>query len=361
MSGKLTYLGEIFQVTEEHEDIVDAVLTKGRELGSQRIYFESADFEVKGSAILERHEILSPNSVPERLRLDNILLRHHNLSTQQAQLYQDLMVKADFTYAAAISQLDHQMRQSGVETTLSWLEQIATEMAQCDVGIEDALHSQNRGEAIPPTYGFHKIDNIYENSYREKDWLEKQPLLIQRLITTPKRCRTIEQLAKLGKKCYQAQTETNPTDYQQVYLSLSNSHQEVFWTEYNARKRELLRVKPKDFSDTSKGLISLITKSDDYCLGKMKARLVRIQKGQMRIRDPPSPLEWNLIWNHYKQREYELKHPLPEVPDGYCRCGYCYQKGGAMYRPKIDLITGKREPQYNTSAKILHCLSCDGR
>ncbi|MBC8236089.1 hypothetical protein H8E77_41615 [bacterium] len=118
MNRKQTYLGSIFHVTEQYEDIVDAVLTKGTEV--DRTYFESDDFEVKGSAILERHEIRSPGGVPERLRLDNILLRHHNLSTQQAQLYQDLMVKADFTYAAAISQLDHQQthhhQQNGISS-----------------------------------------------------------------------------------------------------------------------------------------------------------------------------------------------------------------------------------------------------
>ena len=58
----LTYLGEIFHVTEEYEDIVDAILTKGSELShGQRLYFESADFEVQGNAILKRHENLSPD------------------------------------------------------------------------------------------------------------------------------------------------------------------------------------------------------------------------------------------------------------------------------------------------------------
>jgi len=33
---------------------------------------------------------------------------------------------------------------------------------------------------------------------------------------------------------------------------------------------------------------------------------------------------------------------------------------GEMYRPKIDLVTGKQAPEYNKSTKILHCLSCDG-
>jgi hypothetical protein len=358
---KHTYLGRIFHVTEQHEDIVDAILTKGRELGSQRLYFESADFEVKGSSILERHEILSPDGVVERLRIDNILLRHRNLSKQQAQLYQHLMVKADFTYSAAISQTDKLIRESGAEKTLSWLETIAQEMAKCDIGKDDALHPDNREEeAIPPTYGFHRIDNIYESGHKEIDWLETQPLPVQRLITTPRRCKTIQQLSKLGKKCFEAKTEKNPAEYQQVYLSLSNSQQEVFWTEYNSKKRQLLFIRADDISDTAIGLMSIIYKSDEATLSKTKARLTKIQKGQIKVRDPPDYKEWNLIWNHYKQQEYELQHPLPEIPQAYSRCGYCYRRGGEMYRPKMDLFTGKRMPEYNTSTKVLHCLSCDG-
>ncbi len=50
--ARLTYLGEIFHVTEEYEDITDAVLTKGRELSpGKRLYFESADFEIEGNSI----------------------------------------------------------------------------------------------------------------------------------------------------------------------------------------------------------------------------------------------------------------------------------------------------------------------
>jgi hypothetical protein len=50
---RLTYLGNIFYVSEEYQDIVDAIITKGSELPpGHRLYFESADFEVQGGAIL---------------------------------------------------------------------------------------------------------------------------------------------------------------------------------------------------------------------------------------------------------------------------------------------------------------------
>jgi hypothetical protein len=345
----LTYLGGIFQVTEEYEDIVDAVLTKGRELESRRIYFESADFEVKGSSILQRHEILSPDGVPERLRIDNILLRH-KMSKQQAAKYKEYMLKAGFDYSQAILYFDHRIKKEGAEHTLSWLEMIALEMKACDVGEDDASNQ----EAIPATYGFHKVDSIYPEP--QQDWLEKQPHLVKRLITTPKRCKTIEQLKRLGKKCYQAANENNPADYQKVYLSLTNPQQEVFWDAYNQRKRELMSV--RELTNAAQALISQIYANDKASLPKIKAKLVRIQKGQFKLRDPPTKEEWNIIWNHYRQREYELNHPLPEVPEGSSRCGYCYQKGGVMYQPKMEVVTGKM-PIYHGQQR-LHCLSCTG-
>ena len=139
-----TYLGKIFHVSEEYEDIVDAVITKGRELSKgKRLYFESADFEIRGNAILERHENLSPDEVPARLRIDNILMRHRNINHQQAGLYKSYMLRGGFTYQGAISETDKMIRKEGIGYALSWLEMMATEMEGCDVGKNDALHSSN--------------------------------------------------------------------------------------------------------------------------------------------------------------------------------------------------------------------------
>src|SRR5512137_1778617 len=95
----LTYLGQIFHVTEEYEDITDAIFTKARGLSpSKRLIFESADFEVQGNAILERHPILSPDSTPDQLRLDRIAMRHKYLNIEQVKQYKDYMLRAGFTY-----------------------------------------------------------------------------------------------------------------------------------------------------------------------------------------------------------------------------------------------------------------------
>ena len=297
----LTYLGEIFYVTEEFEDIVDAVLTKGSQLShGQRLYFESADFEVQGNAILKRHENLSPDGVPARLRIDNILMRHRNLNHEQAQAYKSYMLRAGFTYPAAISYADTMLRKEGTASALSWLETMATEMEACDVGENDALHSSNIEEAVPATYGFHKIDDMFEPEY-EMPWMLRQPNLVQRLITTPERCNNLYQLRKLGKACYEAVKAPDPARYQKVYTSMSNTQKSVFWDAYNQRKKELVGKIP--LGETSKALIKRIYNSSKYDLPRLKANLVRLQKGQIKVRDPPSEEEWEVVWNHFSQRE----------------------------------------------------------
>ena len=293
----LTYLGKIFYVSEEYEDIVNAIITKGSELShGERLYFESADFEVQGNAILERHENLSPDGVPARLRIDNILMRHRSLNHEQAGLYKSYMLKAGFTYPAAISETDKMIRKEGVVYTLSWLETMATEMEACDVGKDDALHSSNKGEAVPATYGFHKVDSVYIGEI-EMPWNLKQPNLVQRLISTPERCKSLNQLKNLGKACYEAVKTSAPELYQKTYTSMTNTQRSVFWDAYNHRKRKLMeKVK---LSSTAKALIKRIYGSKKYDLPRLKANLVRLQKGQIKVRDPPDEQEWEVIWWHY--------------------------------------------------------------
>ena len=296
----LSYLGEIFYITEEYEDIVDAVLTKGSTLSQgQRLYFESADFEVRGSAILQRHENLSPDGIPERLRVDNILLRHRHLNREQAVAYKDYMLRAEFTYPAAIAYADTLVRKEGAASALSWLEMIATEMESCDIGEDDFLHSSNKDETVPATYGFHKVDDMYIGDM-EMPWMLKQPKLVKRLISTPERCRNLTQLSNLGKGCYEAQKENKPAEYQQAYLSMTNNQKSVFWDAYNHRKRELMES--IELSDTANALVKRIYRSRKHELPRLKANLVRLQKGQIKVKEPPLEEEWDVLWWYYTKR-----------------------------------------------------------
>ena len=135
----------------------------------------------------------------------------------------------------------------------------------------------------------------------EMPWILKQSDLVRRLMGTPERCRNLTQLRNLGKGCYEAQKAKEPAPYQTVYTSMTNNQKSVFWDNYNRRKRELIRIIP--LSDTAKALVKRISGSRRNELPRLKANLVRLQKGQVKVRDPPNDQEWEVIWYHFTQRE----------------------------------------------------------
>jgi hypothetical protein len=85
---------------------------------------------------------------------------------------------------------------------------------------------------------------------------------------------------------------------------MSNVQRTVFWDAYNKRKREIMESIP--LSDTAKALVKRITGSRKNELPRLKANLVRLQKGQIKVRDPPSEEEWEVIW-------YKFTHAQPRA------------------------------------------------
>jgi len=82
---------------------------------------------------------------------------------------------------------------------------------------------------------------------------------------------------------------------------MTNNQKSVFWDAYNNRKRELVGKIP--LGETSRALIKRIYNSSKHDLLRLKASFVRLQKGQIKVRDPPREQEWDVIWWHYGKRE----------------------------------------------------------
>lgn len=358
-----TRWGGIFHVTEEQEDIVDAVLTKGRSLsGADRLLFESSDYQVSGNTILERHENLSPDGVPESIRLDNLLLRFPDIPKDQLFHYKHLLLETELTYPVAVRLLHRTVRRDGIEPTLSWLESVADAFVQdcsADPDVLDVQREQLEEELGMPTYGYHKVGEMFESDTPEVEWLDRQPHLVQRLITTPERCNSLSQLKLLGKRCYEADAQTpgKLANYQQVYVSMSNAQRAVFWGYYHIRKSQLQPRKPA--TPTALALMQRIENADGKSLRRFKATLYKMQHGQIRLRELPADYEWNTLWSKVREMEYAMDGNEPEEaqpPDGYSRCGYCYVSGGEMYRP----VEGTSLPtaRYESSRNVCHCLDC---
>ena len=58
-----------------------------------------------------------------------------------------------------------------------------------------------------------------------------------------------------------------------------------------------------ELSATAKALVKRITRSRKHELSRLKANLVRLQKGQIKVRDPPSDEEWEAVWWHHMRQE----------------------------------------------------------
>ena len=103
----------------------------------------------------------------------------------------------------------------------------------------------------------------------------------------------------MNMKQYYVYIMTSPSGT--LYTGMTNNQKSVFWDSYNQRKRQLMEK--ITLSDTAKALVKRIYKARSQELLKLKANLVRLQKGQIKVRDPPTPEEWNVVWWHYSKRE----------------------------------------------------------
>ena len=81
---------------------------------------------------------------------------------------------------------------------------------------------------------------------------------------------------------------------------MTNTQKSVFWDAYNGQKRKLMES--IQLSDTAKALVKRVYNSRKPDLPRLKANLVRLQKGQIKVRDPPKKEEWDVVWWHYVSR-----------------------------------------------------------
>ena len=298
---RLTYLGEVFHVTEEDEDIVDAILTHGSALSDgKRLLFESADFEVKGGVILQRHE-RTYDGTSAKLRVDTILRRHPSLTKEQAQLYQQYMLQAGWTNDKLIHQMDMWIKRRGIEPALGWLSQMAMEMQKLETPRDDALSKIDRDgeeEKGIPTYGYHRVDTIYEQE--QPSWMERQPHRVRFLLEKPLRCRTLKELKVLGKECYNAENAPQKTTRQRLFTTLTNEQKTVFWDHYHLMQAHLLRRIPLGL--TARAFLAKIKGAKSLArLKGIGSYLFRVSKGTVRVVNPPSFEEWTIIFGAYHE------------------------------------------------------------
>ena len=124
---------------------------------------------------MERHEN-TYDGIPAKLRGENILRRHSNITKEQALLYQKYMLQIQWTSNKLVNQMDVWIKKRGIEPALKWLSVMASEMQSLETPEHDALsqvyHDEEEEKGVP-AYGFHKVDTVYERE--EPDWMGRQP------------------------------------------------------------------------------------------------------------------------------------------------------------------------------------------
>ena len=167
-----------------------------------------------------------------------------------------------------------------IEKALIYFEKLATELAQCEAP-EFEENEQYSGNTI----AYHRIGKEAEVT----SWLERQSSKFRALITRVHSA-SREQLKQIGSEVYN----------QTVSLKLTHDQTSVFWSEYNMRKRKLL--KQVRLGNTTQGILKRIKDAGNN-LGAIGAFLYKAQKKQVKLSDPPGEAEWTTIWEAYRLKK----------------------------------------------------------
>ena len=96
----------------------------------------------------------------------------------------------------------------------------------------------------------------------------------------------LDRLICMGKEAYQ--------------LSMTKDQAGVFWTEYNIQKARLeSKIK---LGPVARIFIKRIAKANGN-LASLGAYLYKVQKGEVKVANPPTTHEWKLIWKAYQERK----------------------------------------------------------
>ena len=101
-----------------------------------------------------------------------------------------------------------------------------------------------------------------------------------------------EALRDLGKRVYA--------------LDLARDQAGVFWYEYRKTERRIMTEIGKSLSISARRLLHQVRNANGN-LAALGARLFKIQRGDIKMADPPAKHEWIVIWEVYHDRQTELR------------------------------------------------------
>lgn len=139
-------------------------------------------------------------------------------------------------------------------------------------------------EEIPDLYAYHVIGYDELTEAMELTWEERQPRSYKSLLGKVRGIADLDALRDLGKKVYA--------------LGLSRDQAGVFWYEYRKSEQRILAALKKSLGVSALRLLQQVRNANGN-LAALGARFFKIQRGAVKMADPPKKHEWIIIWEAY--------------------------------------------------------------
>ena len=205
------------------------------------------------------------------------------------------------------------VKAKGIEAGVAYFEHIAMKLAEVEVSWDheaaeplqtDADDDADDGfepsgdpdeayrEEIPDLYAYHVIGYDELAEAMDLTWEERQPRSYKGLLRKVRCIADLDALRDLGKRVYA--------------LDLARDQAGVFWYEYRKTERRIMAEIGKSLSISARRLLHQVRNANGN-LAALGARLFKIQRGDVKMADPPRKHEWIVIWEAYHDQQAAIR------------------------------------------------------
>ena len=205
------------------------------------------------------------------------------------------------------------VKAKGIEAGVAYFEHIAINLAEVEVSWDldagEPLQDETDDDAddgfepsgdpddtyreeIPDLYAYHVIGYDELAEAMDLTWEERQPRSYKGLLRKVRCIADLDALRDLGKRVYA--------------LDLARDQAGVFWYEYRKTERRIMAEIGKSLSISARRLLHQVRNANGN-LAALGARLFKIQRGAVKMADPPRRHEWIIIWEAYHDQQAALR------------------------------------------------------
>ena len=205
------------------------------------------------------------------------------------------------------------VKAKGIEAGVAYFEHIAMNLAEVEVSWDldagellqdEADDDADDGfepsgdpdevyrEEIPDLYAYHVIGYDELAEAMDLTWEERQPRSYKGLLRKVRCIADLDALRDLGKRVYA--------------LDLARDQAGVFWYEYRKTERRIMAEIGKSLSISARRLLHQV-RSANGNLAALGARLFKIQRGDVKMANPPRKHEWIVIWEAYHDQQAAIR------------------------------------------------------